>query len=209
MIYHPIKKLVGAEITDIMVIAGPEHVGQFMSLLGSGKSLDCDLTYRVQEEPKGIAHALALTEDFSKGDRIVVLLGDNIFQEPLFDLINYADKESKDAQVVLHWNDYPERFGVADVSEDGEIVDIIEKPVEPKSSWIVTGIYAYPPDVYSHIKKLKPSRRGELEISDVNYEYMKAGLLKHMYINNYWTDAGIPATYKLANEYVSTFKPEF
>jgi glucose-1-phosphate thymidylyltransferase len=209
MIYYPVRKLVGAGITDIMLVSGTEHMGGFVSLLGSGKELGCSLTYRVQDEAGGIAQALDLARDFCAGVRSVVILGDNIFYDPLGGIINLAECYSDDmAWVILKGVDYPGRYGVAELDQ-GQIVGIEEKPAQPKSEFAVTGIYIYPPDVFTVIPSLQPSARGELEITDVNLHYLKKGQLMYTTFGDYWTDAGTPESLAEANKLVNAQPPRF
>src|SRR5262245_28680679 len=189
MIYHPLKKLVGAGVRDILLISGTEHMGDFVELLGSGRDHGCTLSYRVQDEAGGIAQALALAEQFSGGQRCVVLLGDNIFHDPLGALLTEASRAADFAWLALKQVANPSRFGVAEL-HDGRVVSIEEKPAQPKSDWAVAGIYVFPPDVFEVIKTLKPSSRGELEITDVNRHYLKCGRLGHSLLRGYWSDAG-------------------
>src|SRR5262245_42611767 len=167
MVYHPLKKMVGAGIRDILLVSGTEHMGDFVELLGSGREHGCNLTYRVQDEAGGIAQALGLAELYCHGARSAVILGDNIFPDPLAPLLAAANRTPEFAWVALKQVPDPGRFGVADV-QGGRIVGIDEKPQQPKSDFAVAGIYLYPPDVFDVIRKLKPSGRGELEITDVN-----------------------------------------
>lgn len=195
MVYHPIMKLRDAGITDIMVVTGTEHMGEFINLLGSGKRLDVDLTYRVQDSAGGIAQALGLAERFCCGDKCLVLLGDNIFEDSLTELV----KEDNDAWIMLKSVPDPKRYGVA-CFWDNKLVAIEEKPEHPRSNLAVTGIYCYPNDVFEVIKTLKPSKRGELEITDVNNHYLKLERLNYLEMKGYWTDAGTPESWKTANK---------
>src|SRR5438105_7734488 len=147
MVYYPLKKLVGAGVTDIMLVSGTEHMGDFVELLGSGKDHRCRLTYRVQDEAGGIAQALGLAELFCHGVRCAVILGDNIFLDPLRSLMTDADQSPNCAWVALKQVHDPGRYGVAELRGD-RIVGIEEKPDKPKSDYAVAGIYVYPQDVY-------------------------------------------------------------
>jgi glucose-1-phosphate thymidylyltransferase len=205
MVYHPIFKLTEAGITDIMVITGTEHMGDFVELLGSGRRFGCQFTFRVQDEAGGIAQALGLAEGFCRDDKCVVLLADNIFEDHLTHLIENATIRPDDAFVLLKEVDDPTRFGVA-VIEDGKLVKVIEKPDPPPSNYAVTGVYIYPPDVFQVIKSLKPSCRGELEITDVNNFYIEQGRMGWMVMDGYWTDAGTPESLACANRMVTNGK---
>ena len=208
MIFYPLKKLVGAGITDILIVTGTEHVGDFISLLGSGKDFGCRLTYRVQDEAGGIAQALALAERFANGQPMCVILGDNIFQDSIKSTIAEFMKDPSNAHIILKQVADPERFGVA-VVDGSKISKIIEKPTEPPSNLAVTGIYCYPGDVFDIIKGLKPSARNELEITDVNNAYIREGRLGYSTFNGYWSDAGTFPSLSKANELVMADAPHF
>lgn len=208
MIFYPLKKLVGAGITDILIVTGTEHMGDFISLLGSGKDFGCRLTYRVQDEAGGIAQALALAERFANGEPMCVILGDNIFQDSIKDLIDTFRTNPTNAQIILKEVPDAERFGVAVVSGD-RITQIIEKPTDPPTKLAVTGVYCYPGDVFDIIRGLRPSQRGELEITDVNNAYIKAGRLGFSSFDGYWSDAGTFPSLAKANELIATAQPRF
>jgi glucose-1-phosphate thymidylyltransferase len=208
MVYHPLKKMVGAGLHDVLLVSGTEHMGDFVELLGSGKDYDCKLTYRVQDEAGGIAQALGLAELFCTSARCVVILGDNIFYDSLRPLLAAADRHPDWAWVALKRVPDPGRYGVAELKGD-QVIDIEEKPANPKSDCAVAGIYVYPADVFTVIKTLKPSRRGELEITDVNRHYLKQGRLGYSFFDGYWTDAGTPDSLAHANELVRERAPIF
>lgn len=188
MIFHPLEILKSLGIDDILIVTGGESIGDFMKLLGSGENFGVRLTYRIQDKPLGIAHALLSAEDFAKGDKIVVILGDNVFEKVEVDksLITTGDN----AIVFLKDVEDPQRFGVATFDKDGNVIEIEEKPKVPKTNYAVTGLYVYPPDVFDFIKILKPSARGELEITDVNNFYIKNKRLKAIKLDRFWSDAG-------------------
>jgi glucose-1-phosphate thymidylyltransferase len=208
MVYHPIKKLVGAGIHEILLVSGTEHMGDFVELLGSGAAHHCSLTYRVQDQAGGIAQALGLAEHFARDARSVVILGDNIFEDPLDPILNDANNYPDWAWVALKRVPDPGRYGVAELRGQ-RVLSIEEKPEHPKSDFAVAGIYVYPPDVYDVIKTLKPSRRGELEITDVNQHYLKSGRLGFTTLPGYWTDAGTLDSLALANELVRQSPPKY
>jgi glucose-1-phosphate thymidylyltransferase len=208
MVYHPLKKLVGAGVRDILLVSGTEHMGDFVELLGSGREHNCGLTYRVQDEAGGIAQALGLAELYSRDARSLVILGDNIFLDPLTDLIAAAERKPEHAWIMLKQVEDPQRYGVAEVVGDA-VIGIVEKPPQPKSDWAVAGIYLYPPDVFHVIKTLKPSARGELEITDVNRYYLEQGRLSHRRLQGYWTDAGTLESLATANQLVHAQPPVF
>lgn len=208
MVYHPLKKLTGAGMQEILLVSGTEHMGDFVELLGSGKDHSCRLTYRVQDEAGGIAQALGLAEHFCSGSRSCVLLGDNIFRDPLIGLVEKANSRPDWAWIGLKQVHDPGRYGVAELNGDA-VVSIEEKPTNPKSDLAVVGIYIYPPDVFSVIKTLKPSGRGELEITDVNNYYLKQGRMGWSKLDGYWTDAGTLDSLDHANELVRNDAPRF
>jgi glucose-1-phosphate thymidylyltransferase len=199
MIYYPIEKLTSIGIDQILIVTGIEYMGDVVSLLGSGRDFGCQFTYRVQDEAGGIAEALGLAESFAQGQPSVVILGDNIFQANLKD---YADKfiaQKTGARVLLKQVTNPQRFGVAQIS-DGKVIGIDEKPKKPKSDYAVTGIYFYDATVFDIIRMLKPSARGELEISDVNNGYIAKGQMAYDILDGWWTDAGTFESLNKANE---------
>ena len=208
MVFHPLKKLVGAGITDILLVSGTEHMGDFVELLGSGRGYQCSLTYRVQDEAGGIAQALGLAALFAQDCRSVVILGDNIFFDPLVPLLAEADRFPDHAWVALKQVPDPGRYGVAEL-QGARVVGIEEKPKQPKSDYAVAGIYLYPPDVFSVIKQLKPSWRNELEITDVNRHYLEQGRLGSTILPGYWTDAGTLESLVHANQLVIASPPRF
>jgi glucose-1-phosphate thymidylyltransferase len=208
MVYHPLKKLVGAGIRDILLVSGTEHMGDFVELLGSGREHGCRLTYRVQDEAGGIAQALGLAELFCQGAHSLVILGDNIFLDSLGDLTAAAERMPDHAWIMLKRVPDPQRYGVAELRGD-RIIGIEEKPKKPKSDYAVAGIYLYPPDVFDFIKTLKPSARGELEITDVNRHYLEMGRLSYHELKGYWTDAGTLESLGTANQLVHGQMPTF
>ncbi len=207
MIYYPIEKLTSIGIDQILIVTGVEYMGDVVSLLGSGREFGCQFTYKVQDEAGGIAQALGLAENFAQGQLSAVILGDNIFQTNLKD---YADKfisQKTGARVLLKQVPNPHRFGVAQISDD-KVISIDEKPKKPKSDYIVTGIYFYDATVFDIIRTLKPSGRGELEISDVNNAYIEKGQLAYDILDGWWTDAGTFESLNRANELVINDPPE-
>ena len=208
MVYYPLKKIVGAGIKDILLVSGTEHMGDFVELLGSGKAHQCSLTYRVQDEAGGIAQALGLAETYCSSHRSLVILGDNIFQAPLRSILSEADQHPDWAWVGLQEVHDPGRYGVAEL-QGNRVIGIEEKPLVPKSNFAVIGVYIYPPDVFEVIKSLKPSGRGELEITDVNNYYLQSGRLGYSIIDGYWTDAGTLESLAVANKLVNETPPKF
>jgi glucose-1-phosphate thymidylyltransferase len=206
MVYHPLCKLTGAGIRDILLVSGTEHMGDFVELLGSGREHGCRLTYRVQDEAGGIAQALGLAELFSHDERCAVILGDNIFYDPLTQMLAEANRHPDSAWVGLKKVPDPSRYGVAEL-QGWRLASIEEKPANPKSDYAVVGIYMYPPDVFDVIKTLKPSRRGELEITDVNRYYLERQRLGYTILPGYWTDAGTLDSLAHANDLVRSAPP--
>ena len=190
MIFFPIKSLLDCGIREIMIVTGPECVGDFMSLLGSGKEFGASFTYRVQEKAGGIAEAISLAEDFVGKSKFAAILGDNIFAEDLSGHAAAFETSASEAMIFLKSVDKPERFGVAEVDGD-RIISITEKPAHPKSNLAVTGFYLYDgKSVFGIIRSLAPSARNELEITGVNSEYLKMGKLDFHVLAGEWTDAG-------------------
>lgn len=202
MIFYPIEKLVQAGIRDILIVTGTEHMGSIVTLLGSGNRFHCTFTYKVQDEPGGIAQALGLARVFTGFDKIAVILGDNIFEDDITSYVDEYRKQESGAKILIKEVEDPERYGVAEITEN-KILSIEEKPLKPKSNYCVTGIYFYDYNVFSVIDNLKPSNRGELEITDVNNYYVEKGKLTYNILNGYWTDAGTFESYKKANELAS------
>ena len=189
MIYHPIGKLIETGIDEILVVTGVEHMGHVVSLLGSGAGFGCRFTYKVQDEAGGIAQALSLAENFAHGDNIVVILGDNIFKDPISGFVRDYEAQGLGAKIILKEVPDPHRFGVAELEGD-RIVRIEEKPSKPRTNWAVTGIYFYDNKVFDIIRTLKPSGRGEFEITDVNNHYIQKGEMTYGLLDGWWTDAG-------------------
>ncbi len=190
MIYYPVEMLLKAGIRDVMIVTGGTSAGDFMRLLGDGHELGLkSLSFTYQEGEGGIAQALSLTERFSGGNKVVVVLGDNLFEDNIAPFVKKFAKQEKGARILLREVSDAHRFGVAEI-KNGKIERIVEKPKKPKSRLAVTGIYFYDSLVYRIVKTLKPSGRGELEITDVNNAYLQADSLKFDILKGYWTDAG-------------------
>lgn len=190
MIYYPIQQLVNAGIKEIMLVTGGSFAGHFLNLLENGGDFGLRrLHYAFQRGEGGIADALKLAEDFVDGDRCVVILGDNIFENPIAPAVEKFRQQAEGARILLKEVPDPQRFGVAEL-KDGKVVSIEEKPARPKSSYAVTGVYMYDAYVWEVVKTLKPSRRNELEITDVNNAYIAKGTLCYDIVVGWWTDAG-------------------
>ncbi|KPL19312.1 MAG: spore coat protein [candidate division Zixibacteria bacterium SM23_81] len=190
MIYYPIQTLVEAGIKDILIVTGGNNAGDFLRLLGNGKEFGLKhLNYTYQEGEGGIAEALGLAEYFAAGEKIVVILGDNLIQHGISKSVAAFQRQDRGARILLKEVPEPQRFGVAEVKGD-HIEGIAEKPKVPKSNLAVTGIYMYDDRVFEIIKTLKPSNRGELEITDVNNAYIAQGTMTFEILEGWWTDAG-------------------
>ncbi|MFC5469675.1 sugar phosphate nucleotidyltransferase [Cohnella suwonensis] len=199
MIFHAVAKLKDACITDILIVTGKDHMGDVVNLLGSGYEMGVTFTYKVQDEAGGIAQALGLAEHFVGNDSMVVILGDNVFSDSIASYVESFGKMNKGAKILLQEVPDPKRYGVPELKGD-QIVSIEEKPSHPKSHYAVTGIYMFDANVFNIIRTLKPSGRGELEITDVNNTYIAAGELKYDILQGWWTDAGTHTSLTHANE---------
>ena len=198
IIYYPILTLKKAGVKDILIVCGPEHNEQYVRLLGSGEEFGVNLYYTIQVEPIGIAHGLGLAKSFSDGKKIALILGDNIFGDSFEKEFSDFDKYGEGAAVVLKKVPDPQRFGV--VKFRGKKAEqIIEKPQNPPSNWAVTGLYLYDNRVFDVIKTLKPSARGEYEITDVNNWYVNDNSMKFIKAKKFWIDAGTFDSLHLAN----------
>jgi len=207
MIYYPIEKLTSIGIEEILIVTGIEHMGDVVSLLGSGKQFGCQFTYKVQDEAGGIAQALGLAENFAQKQPVVVILGDNVFEDNLKDYADRFISQKAGARVLLKQVPNPQRFGVALISDD-KIIGIEEKPKKTKSDYAIIGIYFYDASVFDIIRKLKPSDRGELEITDVNNAYIAKNQLAYDILEGWWTDAGTFESLDRANELVIKKPPK-
>lgn len=186
MIYYPLHTLLDAGITEIMIVSGRGHAGHFLELLGSGEEWNAHFTYQIQEKAGGIAQALWLAERWADQENVTVILGDNIFQDSI---AREVDAFTSGAHIFLKEVPDAHRFGVAEI-HNGSIVSIEEKPKNPRSTYAVTGLYIYDARVFSIIRTLKPSGRGELEITDVNNAYVGDGTMGYSLLHGYWSDAG-------------------
>ncbi len=203
MVYYPIQTLVDAGIREIMLVTGGNNAGDFLRLLGSGKEFGLKhIEYTYQKGEGGIADALRLAEDFADGEKIVVILGDNIIEKPIKEYVQKFVKQKQGARLLIKKVPDPERFGVVEFG-DSKILKITEKPKKPKTNYIVTGIYMYDAKVFDIIKTLKPSKRGELEITDVNNRYIKLGQLYYDILPGFWTDSGTFDSLLRANNLVA------
>ncbi|MBN2980668.1 MULTISPECIES: sugar phosphate nucleotidyltransferase [Cohnella] len=199
MIFHSIAKLKEANITDILIVTGKEHMGDVVNLLGSGREMGVTFTYKVQDEAGGIAQALGLAEQFVGNDSMIVILGDNVFSDSIAPYVDSFRKQEKGAKILIQKVPDPNRYGVPELNGT-RIVSIEEKPLRPKSQFAVTGIYMFDARVFDIIRTLKPSKRGELEITDVNNAYISKNELLYDILQGWWTDAGTYDSYRKANE---------
>ncbi|HED6851023.1 TPA: glucose-1-phosphate thymidylyltransferase RfbA [Campylobacter coli] len=211
MIYYPLSVLMLAKIREVLIISTPKDTSKFQELFGDGSWLGIEISYCIQEQPKGLAEGLILAENFIRNDDIALILGDNIFYGQGFsDLLQNAKNDSKNGYASIfsyHVKD-PERFGVAEISKNGEVLSLEEKPQSPKSNYAVTGLYFYDNSAIEIAKGVKPSPRGELEITDVNIEYLKQNRLKSQILGRgfAWIDTGTHDSLIEASEFVQTIE---
>jgi glucose-1-phosphate thymidylyltransferase len=209
MIYYPLKTLVNAGIKDILIISNPENINNYKTLLENGKEFNVSITYKVQEKPKGIAQAFEIGKNWLNNCPVVLILGDNLFLGGnTSQQIKVSLKENVGATIFGYEVNDPSRYGVVDFDSDNNVLHIEEKPLEPRSNWAVTGLYIYDNEVVEHYKELKPSKRGELEITDLNNIYLKKSKLKIRLIenNSFWLDAGTKDSLLEASNIVKELK---
>jgi glucose-1-phosphate thymidylyltransferase len=203
MIYYPIQSLINAGIDDILIVTGGNNAGDFLKLLGNGKEFGLrHINYTYQEGEGGIAEALRLAEFFASGEKICVVLGDNIIEKNIRGAVENFRRQKEGAKILLKEVSDPERFGVAELKGD-RIARIEEKPKKPRSRYAVIGIYLFDQEVFNLIRTLKPSDRGELEITDVNNRYIEKGLMTWDILEGWWTDAGTFESLLRANQLVA------
>jgi glucose-1-phosphate thymidylyltransferase len=203
MVYYPIQTLVNAGIQEILLVTGGKNAGEFLRLLGNGRDFGLKhLNYTYQEGEGGIAEALGLAEHFADGEPVCVILGDNIIESNIRNAVEAFKKQKQGAKILVKKVTDPERFGVAEI-RDAKVISIEEKPRVPKSNYVVIGIYLYDCTVFEKIHRLKPSGRGELEITDVNNFYIQEGTLTIERLNGWWTDAGTFESLLRANNLVA------
>jgi glucose-1-phosphate thymidylyltransferase len=209
MIYYPLQTLVDAGIRDILLVTGGRNSGDFLRLLANGKEFGLKhLNYTYQEGEGGIADALALAEHFADGDKICVILGDNILEKSIASAAQAFERQQGGAQILLKQVPDAERFGVAEM-DGSKIIGIEEKPRNPKSNYAVTGVYMYDGTVFEKVRKLVPSGRGELEITDVNNAYIREGSMTYSYVEGWWTDAGtFESLLRAANQVAKSRTPQ-
>ena len=211
MIYFPLETLLKAGIKEILVIVAPDHAGDFVKLLGSGQEFGCKISYEVQEKPAGLADAFLIGEEFIEKENVALILGDNLFEE---DFIEPVKNFKSGALVFASKVPDPQRFGVVEFDENHKVLSIIEKPDQPKSDYAVTGLYVYDNSVVQKAKSLKPSPRGEIEITDINNLYLQEGKLEVAFVQGKWLDTGTFEALFQATEFIrdkgrkSTPKPK-
>ncbi len=187
MIFYPLETLLTAGIKDIMIIVAPDHAGDFLKLLGSGRDFGCKFTYEIQDKPEGLAQAFIIGTNFVGDDNVTLILGDNIFEENFSEAITSFQSGGR---VFAKQVSDPERFGVVSFDENNKAISIEEKPQQPKSNFAVTGLYIYDNSVIEKATLLKPSARGELEITDINNLYLQEGKLDVAHVQGEWFDTG-------------------
>ncbi len=200
MIFYPLEKLISAGIKDILIIVAPDHCGDYMKLLGSGREFGVRFTYEIQDKPEGLAHPFILAEEFlDDGDNVTMILGDNIFEDDISEGIKNFQGGAK-----IYIREVPEsertRLGIVELDKDNKVISIEEKPQQPKSAFAQTGIYIYDNQVVGAVKDQKPSARGELEITDLNNWYLAKGQLAAEILQGEWIDAGTFESYHQANQ---------
>lgn len=209
MIYYPLSVLMLAGIKDILIISTPKDLPRFKDLLGDGRSLGIKLSYAVQPEPKGIAQSLIIAEDFIKGDSVCLILGDNIFYGYNLSELLHKSAGLKDGAVIFgYYVKNPQRYGVLELDRKRKVISIEEKPKKPKSNWVVSGIYFYDNKAVRIAKSIKPSARGELEITSVNNEYNNKGKLKTEFLSrgHAWLDTGTCESLIEASAFIKTIE---
>ena len=187
MIFYPLETLMRAGIKEILIIVAPDHAGDFLKLLGSGKEFGCKFTYEIQDKPEGLAQAFMVGENFIGDDSVTLILGDNVYEDDFSEAIQSFQNGGR---IFLKEVTDPERFGVAEFDENKKVISIEEKPKEPKSNYAVTGMYIYDNTVVAKSKALQPSDRGELEITDLNNVYLNEGTLDVAFVEGKWLDTG-------------------
>jgi len=199
MIYFPLETLIKAGIREVLVIVAPDHAGDFVKLLGSGKDFDCKISYEVQDKPNGLPEAFLIGENFIDNEDVALILGDNLFED---DFVEVVKKFKTGALVFASKVPDPERFGVVEFDQNNKVISIVEKPKEPKSEYAITGLYVYDHTVMQKAKSLKPSARGELEITDLNNAYLQEGSLEVAFVKGKWLDTGTFEALFQATEFV-------
>ncbi len=190
VIYYPLERMTEAGIKEVLITTGSDHSGQFINLLRSGHDFGLKISYEVQDEPRGLADAVSLAKEFAADEPILVILGDNIFKHSLKKSINDFEQQKKGAKIFAVSMPNPGQYGVVEVDKEGRVISLEEKPKNPKSNYVQTGIYIYDNQVFDLIKTLQLSARGELEITDLNNLYLRQGLLTCEIMTDWWVDVG-------------------
>lgn len=190
MIYYPLESMGRAGIKDVLIITGPDHAGDFLNLLRSGSEFGLKLAYEIQDEAGGLSQAVSLAHSFADEEKILVILGDNIFTHDLSGAVAEFENQKAGAKIFGKEMENPQQYGVVEIDGNGKVLSIEEKPQNPKSNYAQTGIYMYDKQVFDLIKNLKPSARGELEITDLNNLYLRQGTLSCEIMKGWWVDAG-------------------
>jgi glucose-1-phosphate thymidylyltransferase len=192
MIFYPLESIARAGVTEVLLVTGPDHSGSFINLIRSGKEFGLKVSYAIQEEAKGLSDALFLAEDFADNDKILVILGDNIFKHSLKNAVVEFERQDRGAKVFAKRMpiEVAQQYGVVELDEKGAVRSIVEKPKEPKSDLVQTGIYMYDQQCFEFIRQLSPSARGELEITDLNTIYVQQGTMTCETMDSWWVDAG-------------------
>ncbi len=198
MIFHAVQQLVDSGMREIMIVTSTEHMGDIVRCLGSGEDFGCILSYKVQEKPQGIAHALSLANSFARGEKVIVILADNIFGSSIRQVVEHFASQKEGARVVLKKVSDPMRYGVAALDEK-QVIAIEEKPEQPPSDYAVVGLYCYDEKVFDILQTLNFSDRGELEITSLNKEYIKLHQMEYEIYEGKWMDAGTPESWFEAN----------
>ena len=208
MIYYPLSTLMSAGIKDVLIISTPKDLPLFKQLLGDGKNLGCNFEYAVQEEPNGLAEAFIIGEEFIGDDKVALILGDNIFYGAGMDELLQSNNNPDGGVIYAYHVHDPERYGVVEFNEEGKAISIEEKPENPKSRYAVPGIYFYDNEVVNIAKNIKPSDRGELEITDVNNAYLKKGKLSVSILDKgtAWLDTGTFKSLMQASNFVEAIE---
>lgn len=208
MIYYPLSTLLLADIRDILIISTPEDIDDYKKLLGDGSQVGIKISYEIQEQPKGLAEAFIIGEDFIGKDNVCLILGDNIFHGANLSEILKEAKENKGASIFACLVKNPNAFGVVEFDKNKKVISIEEKPENPKSNYVVPGLYFYDNTVIKKAKKIKPSKRGELEITSINEEYLKENRLKVVMMGRgiAWLDTGTPENMLKAAEFIETLQ---
>lgn len=208
MIYYPLATLMSAGIRDILIITTPEDRSLFEKLLGDGAQLGCQFQYAEQAEPKGIADAFNIGADFIGSDKVALILGDNIFYGSGLALQLQANNDPQGGIIYAYHVKNPGRYGVVNLSKEGSVISIEEKPQNPKSNYAIPGIYFYDNTVLQYVREIKPSQRGELEITDINKKYLEAGKLKVSIMDRgtAWLDTGTFESLMQASQYVEVIE---